>query len=350
MKKILITTTDTIQNGRIEKYLDVVSSNIVIGTNIISDFKASFTDIFGGQSGTYQKRMAEMRNTLLEALTQQAQRLGGNAIIGLKIDFDELSGKGTSMLMASATGTAVVLQNENIAIDSNSEMIRYTEVENQMIKQSILTKFNQDKLPSKSEWGYLLQCPLGEIANFLCQKYMEYIHEKKDYTEEIELLSQYFADYIKVLAITDRPQAVQAIYQNLPGNLSHLKEIMQEAALFDPTMILMLINQGYITESIQCLNIPKESYSRDDLQLMQQIVNCYESLPDTGKKEIVKSGILSKTSEKFICENGHKNEAGTEYCNVCSINIKGLSKRQVYEIDSFKLKVEALSTLLDRIK
>lgn len=44
MKKILTTTTDTI-NGKILKYIDLVSTNIVLGTNLFSDFKASLTDI-----------------------------------------------------------------------------------------------------------------------------------------------------------------------------------------------------------------------------------------------------------------------------------------------------------------
>ncbi len=347
MKKILITTTDTIQNGNIERYLDIVSANIVIGTNMISDFKASFTDIFGGQSGTYQKRMDAMRNNLLDTLTSQAHRLGGNAIIGLRIDFDELSGKGTSMLMASATGTAVVLQNsKKMSSDTSAEVIGHAELENQMTKQRIIEKFNQGKLPIESEWSYLLQYPIGEIADFLCQKYLDYASLKEIHIESTNLLNQYFANYINALAITDRPQAVQTIYQNLPDNFAYLKEIMEEAALFDPTMVLTLIDQGYITESIQCLNIPKDNYSNADLLLMQQIVDRYAALPDTGKNEIVKGGILSKTREVFICEKGHKNEAGTEYCQ-CGINIKGLTETQVLHIKQFNARVITLKALLD---
>lgn len=45
MKKILTTTTDTI-NGKILKYIDLVSTNIVLGTNLFSDFKASLTRHF----------------------------------------------------------------------------------------------------------------------------------------------------------------------------------------------------------------------------------------------------------------------------------------------------------------
>ena len=87
MKKILTTTTDTI-NGKILKYIDLVSTNIVLGTNLFSDFKASLTDIFGGQSKTYQKKMQEIYKIAIDDLQHKAISLGANAVIGVKIDFD----------------------------------------------------------------------------------------------------------------------------------------------------------------------------------------------------------------------------------------------------------------------
>lgn len=53
MISMLITTTESIEKGKITKYLDVISSNVVIGVNVLSEFVASFTDFFGGKSGTY---------------------------------------------------------------------------------------------------------------------------------------------------------------------------------------------------------------------------------------------------------------------------------------------------------
>lgn len=56
MNKLIITTTNSIENAQVEKYFGVVTTNLVIGTNLFSDFKASLTDIFGGMSGAYRKR------------------------------------------------------------------------------------------------------------------------------------------------------------------------------------------------------------------------------------------------------------------------------------------------------
>lgn len=94
MKRFIITTTPTIEGLKIERYIEVVNTNIVIGTNFFSDFAASFTDVFGGNSDTYQRKMDNMYNSAKKELISKAKDLGGNAIVGFRIDFDEISGKG----------------------------------------------------------------------------------------------------------------------------------------------------------------------------------------------------------------------------------------------------------------
>ena len=41
---LLVTTTPSVENATVAKYLGVVSTNIVIGTNVFSDIIASFSD------------------------------------------------------------------------------------------------------------------------------------------------------------------------------------------------------------------------------------------------------------------------------------------------------------------
>ena len=111
---ILITTTDTIENAVIEKYIDLITTNVVVGTNVFSDFGASITDFFGGTSQTYQNKLQKIYDTAFSNLRQRAIELGANAIVGVKIDFDEISGKGKSMFMVSAVGMAVLIKHKNI--------------------------------------------------------------------------------------------------------------------------------------------------------------------------------------------------------------------------------------------
>lgn len=106
-KNILVTTTNTLESYKIQKYLGIVSTNVVNGTGIFSDFKASLTDIFGGRSGTYQRKLRKMYQEAIDELSEEAIALGADAIVGLKIDYSEISGKDTQMFMISAVGTAV---------------------------------------------------------------------------------------------------------------------------------------------------------------------------------------------------------------------------------------------------
>ena len=108
--KVIITTTNSIENTEIEKYIELISTNVVIGTNFFSDLGASLTDLFGGFSDSYQTKLQTIYKVALDDLKNKAGNIGANAILGLKIDFDEISGKGKSMFMISAIGTAVIIK------------------------------------------------------------------------------------------------------------------------------------------------------------------------------------------------------------------------------------------------
>ena len=107
---IIVTTTNSIEGCRIVDYVDVVSTNIVNGTGLFSDWKASFTDIFGGSSATYQNKLRKIYDKAIAELTIEARKRGANAIVGLKVDYGEVSGKGMQMFMVSAIGTAVRIE------------------------------------------------------------------------------------------------------------------------------------------------------------------------------------------------------------------------------------------------
>jgi uncharacterized protein YbjQ (UPF0145 family) len=105
---MLLSTTPTIEGQPIQKYLGVVSGETIIGANVIKDFKASLTDFFGGRSGSYERTVAEAKNTSLNEMTDRAASLGANAIVGIDFDFETI-GASNSMLMVSCTGTAVII-------------------------------------------------------------------------------------------------------------------------------------------------------------------------------------------------------------------------------------------------
>lgn len=106
---ILITTTNQVEGRPVRQYLGPVNANIVLGANFVSDFFAQLTDFFGGTSEAYQGKIDEVYKRTMRLLEIKAMDMGANAIVGLKTDFSQISGKGMSMFMLSAVGTAVLL-------------------------------------------------------------------------------------------------------------------------------------------------------------------------------------------------------------------------------------------------
>lgn len=88
----LITTTTNVEGWSIEKYFGIVTNQVVIGTDLFKDIFASWRDVFGGNVKSYQKELEKLENIALNELKRKASQKGANVIIGLRLDFDEISG------------------------------------------------------------------------------------------------------------------------------------------------------------------------------------------------------------------------------------------------------------------
>jgi uncharacterized protein YbjQ (UPF0145 family) len=106
---MLVTTTHSIDNRRIREYRGIVMGEAILGANIFRDFFASIRDIVGGRSGGYENALREARLIAISEMEQEATQLGANAVIGVDLDYEAVGEKG-SMLMVSASGTAVILE------------------------------------------------------------------------------------------------------------------------------------------------------------------------------------------------------------------------------------------------
>jgi len=108
---MLLTTTPTIEGRRVVKYLGLVSGEAVLGANVFRDFFAGIRDIIGGRSGSYEKVLRKAKEAAAEDMSEAAEDLGANAVIGVDFDYETIQIKeGGDMLMVTVTGTAVVIE------------------------------------------------------------------------------------------------------------------------------------------------------------------------------------------------------------------------------------------------
>ena len=102
------TTTPAIDGRTITEYLGVVTGEAILGANIVRDLFAGVRDIVGGRSGAYEEELRKAREIAMEELAAEATSRGADAIVGIDLDYETV-GQGGSMLMVSASGTAVRL-------------------------------------------------------------------------------------------------------------------------------------------------------------------------------------------------------------------------------------------------
>jgi len=101
------TTTPSIEGKRITRYCGVVAGEAILGANLFKDLFAGVRDLVGGRSATYERELQRAREIALQELEERAAELGANAVVGIDLDYEVL-GQGGSMLMVSASCTAVV--------------------------------------------------------------------------------------------------------------------------------------------------------------------------------------------------------------------------------------------------
>ena len=106
---MITTTTPSIEGKRIVEYRGIVFGEVVSGVNFVKDIAASFSNFFGGRSGSYEEELITARQNAVLEMEQRAQALGANAVVGVDIDYEVL-GADNGMLMVTASGTAVFVE------------------------------------------------------------------------------------------------------------------------------------------------------------------------------------------------------------------------------------------------
>lgn len=102
---MIVTTTPSVEGRSIQAYHGVVVGEAILGANVFKDIFAGITDILGGRSGAYEEELAKARDIALTELEERAAEKGGNAVVGVDLDYEVIN----NMLMVSASGTAVTL-------------------------------------------------------------------------------------------------------------------------------------------------------------------------------------------------------------------------------------------------
>lgn len=107
MANHMLTSGYDFQGYRIVKYIDVVTGESVLGTGIFSTFDADISDLLGVESSAYTSKLQEARNYAKRRAILKSIAIGGNALIGLDIDYVNFTADKMGVIV---NGTSVIVE------------------------------------------------------------------------------------------------------------------------------------------------------------------------------------------------------------------------------------------------
>lgn len=342
MKDIIVTTTNNIDGTTVEKYLGIVVSNQVLGVNFFSDFMAGITDFIGGNSITYQNKMNRLYQSGISQIQEKARKLQADAVIGVKMDFDEISGQGKSMFMYSISGTAVKFKRNDSPLvkpeREYDENIVYTEdLKIELFKQQWLEK--PCRL-TQEQWDVICAYKIEEFAEPLLK-----IVAKSHLADDFDSMKASYCQYLQEMPNIDVTELLYANIRNYPDAIC---AIIKDLKLFNAEKIVEFIKDGKLSIACKLLKVEKDFYTKDDILGCNSIIEALDNLPEKGKIIEVKKGFLSEPERKYMCPLHHENESYTRFCTSsgCGQDIKGLTSENYKTISDFKERIAMIKSLL----
>ncbi len=360
-KDILVITTSSADGLKIKKYLKPVTAHIVAGTNLFSDFLGGFSDVFGGRSNSYQKQLNSLYNEAVERIKYNAYEIGGNCVIGLSIDMDEISGKGKSMFMLTAIGTAVIIEKEEKQISLLNTNEKFTNVGVERInnlrqRKSIIEKAKKETLLYNDEnWSFITMNQIDEIFPFIIKYYSSTIESFETLKDSYDIFNKNFMSYVDAL---EENKKISLLYDQIENENNiqvalYLSKVVKELNLFDFERNMSLFkNPNFNKQKIglRIATYDKLFYDKKDVENLNAIkLYVSSNFKERGTITTKKQLLSSKEKDVWTCECSKTNDLG-ENCSECKKDIFGFKKNEIKPnetVDFIENKIELIKEYLE---
>ncbi|MBS0646407.1 MAG: YbjQ family protein [Verrucomicrobia bacterium] len=339
-KDILVTTTSSIDGLKVKQYLKPISAHIVAGTNLFSDFFASFSDVFGGRSQTYQKQLTSLYNEAIERLRTAAYEIGANCIIGLHVDMDEISGKGKSMFMLTAMGTAVIIDDSNRdkVLQNSEEKFENVSIDKIKLlqkKREIIEKANAGNLNLEDDvWSFITNNQVSEVYDYVVSRLERAISYSHDSPDALSNFYKPALAYFDALPEAKKTNLLYSSIEKLDNEplLLKLSDIIDDLQLLDLDKTFDLLNNEDFQKqkrAMKILTYDKPFYNKQDIDKLKSLIEIIKmKFPERGSRSMKKGLLSSKEKEVWTCECGKTNDIGSN-CSGCKKDIYGFTTNEV---------------------
>lgn len=363
-KDILVVTTSSLEGVKVLKYIKPVSAHVVAGTNLFNDFFGGLSDVFGGRSKTYQKQLSSLYKEAINNLKNTAFDSGANAILGLKVDLDEISGKNKSMFMITAVGTAVVIEDLSLinTVKISDLGAEHVSLDSMLIlkrKLSLIEQANNMSLSLDDDiWSFITVNQVVEVYPFLIEKFESHLQY---YESAPESSKQFYKNLLVYFDAQDDSTKSNILYSIIRDTnnvklVGFISNLIDELNLFNYDLCMELLNSDDFTvkkRGVLVSSFNKSSYSVKDKSDLESIKNFLENnFPERGTHSSKKQLLSSKEKDVWICECNKVNDIG-QYCVGCKQDIYGFKENEVKPdkvISIIQQKIELINKSLQLVK
>jgi len=346
-----ITTGDLSESPNLERNFGIISTNVIAGTGLFSDIAASLTDVFGGSSESYKKQFDWITKTALEDLKSKSRAIGGNGIMGLRIDTNELSGKGKQMLMITVYGSAIKLRNDK-KLSEAPEISQKRDV----ISVEEFVSFRKEKdrlenLKKQSLNDIFTREDIAECTSLHCIKIiLDKLFDAKNtipFDNNIHHINSWLRQINPEAIIDILNSYISSTARISPLVLDKFNLIFESVRISDYKLIEALLQKPDRSSrrlGLSLVSMTKLSYSRSDIDEYMNAIELINNM--TPAEEYVKKSL---TSSKMVwnCANEHIVDAEDDVCRECGLDKFGLKEGTIdMFIKELNMRIEHLNELL----
>lgn len=369
-QSLLITTTDTVEGRRTLEYLGPIAVHVVAGTGFFSDFAAGLTDLLGGRSGTYQRQLEGLQTSVIDALGKRARVLRANAVVGLRIDYDEISGKNKQMFMVTATGTAVRLDGGQASVESDADSdvvgagdIDPVDVEVEMFRRRVGRRIASgslaltDAMREFATAHAVTELAAPTVDRIVMILEMPATQRERAGADEVARWDRFMAESREYFAVLPRDVAATHLYDLFVRSheaCAYSRGLIRDLQLTDFARIREFIDHVDLTvraRSLELLRGHPKSYAANDLSELEHILLALRAGPLPPAERIASKKIMrSEETIVWVCDCKAKVPDEEQNCSSCGRDEHGFKKSELNiarAIELVEQRLEALRSLVE---
>lgn len=198
--------------------------------------------------------------------------------------------------------------------------------------------------PTRANWQYIIDHRMGSLGPQLLQRYLvSALTPEADRLEQHRAAVEMFGQWLDAVTFDD---AVAAVYSDTSSAPELSAQLITEHQLFSAPHIRRLVKHGCLEMAVSVIGALKRQYSQADLSDMHSLSYALHHLPELGR--ITTARVLLRSSEVYVCPQGHVNDADKVYCGTCGQDIHGLTDEDIDAVEAYDEVIAAVEELLDR--